>query len=83
MSLNMPIRHKCTADCEYCGHVDMYSFNIEDIEEVSSTEEVQGTETQYDYTVYVKCSGCGAEIEITGEVWEYPYAVLNLVTPEK
>ena len=83
MSLKMPIKHSCTAECEKCEHVDTYSFDIEDIDAVYSTEREQGAETEYDYTVYVKCSNCLEDIEINGEVWEYPEGVVNLVTPEK
>lgn len=83
MSLEMPIYHSCRVVCPYCGNNAIYDFNIEEIDANGCYERGMGQEISYEYDTYVTCNNpnCNKEIEVTGEVWEYPEGALNLVTP--
>lgn len=81
MSLETPINHSCNIKCPNCRHKILYNFKIKDIEQVSSNERSQGTETQYKFISYLICKNpiCNYDIEIIGDVFEYPVDTLNRI----
>lgn len=81
MSLETPIDHSCNIKCPNCGHKILYNFKIKDIEEVSSNKKSQGSGTLYKFTSYLICKNpiCNYDIEIKGDVLEYPANKLNTI----
>ncbi len=79
MSIKLPIKHNIEIECEQCSETIYDTILIEDIEFESSDERGMGTETQYSFIQEIKCPYCGHQIEINGEVWEYPEGTVNLI----
>ncbi|MGX4601257.1 hypothetical protein [Faecalimicrobium sp. JNUCC 81] len=81
MSLETPINHSFNIKCPNCDYKNLYDFSIKDIEKVSSNKKSQGTKTQYKFISYLICKNpiCNYDIEIKGNIWEYPIDTLNSI----
>lgn len=74
------MKHQHTFVCPKCGEKFTESFELQDLEPVSSDERGMGAEIQYDFSGEVDCPECNYGIVISGEAWEYPVgAELNPV----
>lgn len=79
MSIKLPIKHEIEIECVYCSKAICDEITIEEIEFASSEERSMGIETQYDFEKEIKCPYCERCFEVSGEVWEYPEDVVNLI----
>ncbi|HSQ90299.1 hypothetical protein [Romboutsia sp.] len=81
MSLETPINYNCNIKCPNCRHQFLYDFKIDDIDKVNSSEKSQGIETKYKFISYLICKNpiCNYDIEIKGDVLEYPENSLNSI----
>lgn len=65
-----------TVKCKQCGKIHTISAEEADFENNYGEERQMGTENGYVWEHSIKC-GCGNEIEISYEVWEYPEGTFN------
>jgi phage FluMu protein Com len=79
LGLNLPIAHNEKIECPKCKKSSNINFEINDIEYASSDERGMGTETEYSFTIEVKCPNCENLFEVDGVVWEYPVGAVNLI----
>jgi C4-type Zn-finger protein len=79
MSLELPISHSAEIECPKCNNTSNQNFEIHDLEFESSYERGMGAENEYSFTAEVTCPVCKKDIEINGEVWEYPEGDVNLI----
>ena len=68
------MQHQHTFVCPKCSETFTESFELLDLEPVSSDERGMGAEIQYDFSGEVTCPDpkCKYEILVSGEAWEYP-----------
>lgn len=79
MSLKTPIAYSCDIKCPACNHKYLYDFKISDINKVRTKEKDNGSEVKYNFDTYLICKNplCNYDIELKGDVIEYPENVLN------
>jgi uncharacterized Zn finger protein len=63
--------------CQNCGHVNTIDSDDLDFELVESEEREMGSENTWEAQVEITCDKCGADIEVTHSVYEYPSGTKN------
>ncbi|MGG0122149.1 hypothetical protein [Bacillus paranthracis] len=79
MSMELPITNIISFTCPKCNLEFSAATLIQDLEHVSSDERGMGTENQYDFITQVQCTNCKHEWDAEGELWEYPFGVINSI----
>ncbi|WP_297135331.1 hypothetical protein [Terrisporobacter sp.] len=81
MTLEMPLNHSCQIKCPSCEYKYLYNFKIQDIEKINSKEKEEGNEIKYKFTTYLICKNplCNYDIEVIGNIFEYPINILKAV----
>lgn len=81
MTLETPLNHSCQIKCPSCEHKYLYNFKIQDIEKIDSKEKEEGNEIKYKFTTYLICKNplCNYDIEVIGNIFEYPINILKTV----
>ena len=63
--------------CSKCGHVNDFDASESDFEQTGTEEKGMGVQKQYTWEITFDCDGCGNEIEVVYDVWEYPTGAYN------
>lgn len=74
MNLEIPINHSCSIKCPVCSHEYLYSFKIQDMDEIDSKKKENGEERKYKFSTYLICKNplCNYDMEVIGDIFQSP-----------